>query len=168
MSQTYVGGIMWTVGTPGTEQRIMLRWAGKEWPVVATKAESAKGVFWLYDYQFRMWNPRCRPFDRDWQLGLDNRGHVVVRAPALDCVLWSLATGRDWKELPQGISASGGFDDQPRQQRERPRQAQSQQGVGSSMTHEAPRQSMGQRIAKALRLVKEHDASTSGGRHDDE
>jgi hypothetical protein len=146
------GGVTWTIGTPGTEQKVTLVWQDKQWPVMAIKTISPKGEFWLFHYQQWNWNPKSRPFDRDWHLALDSRGHVVVRAPHQGLVLWSLATGRNWTELPDGTTATMVCDDQPRERPQQPWQAQPHRDR-PTVTQQAPRQSMGQRIAKLTKLL---------------
>jgi hypothetical protein len=156
------GGQVWTIGLPHTAEDMVLKHNGREWSCQAVKAVSSKGQFLLVEYRFRMWHPERRPFDTDRFIILDSDRKPVVQTSNLNDALWSAATGRDPRELPdQSVSASGGFDDAPRPRREqRVADAQHQRNDTSRTPAAAPRQSgvsrTQGRLAKALDLFRKH------------
>ena len=159
-----IGGVEWIVA-PSTE-RVTMKWAGQSWPIDAVKVESCKGTFFVCHYEYWAWNPRRRPFDRNWHLAIDGTGRVLVQAPSRDFVLWSLAAGRSWKELPDcWTTASGGFDDQPRsQQHSQHSYAQPSEDRPTPRPAASPRQSITQRLTKALGITRDDDDSAHGAR----
>ena len=160
--QINAGGLTWNVGRPGTEQPIMVTVHGKQWPMDAVKATSSRGEFLVAHYQFRMWRPGHRPFERDYYLGLNDDGKVLVSAAHLHDVLWGLSTGRSPSELPDCTTAT--LADQsaqsgPRRQPSAPQRQQEQPTREDTQPAEtrANKRGVRQRLARLVRFLDRED-----------
>jgi len=157
--QTYqliAGGLVWTIDLHLSE-KVTLKQDGKEFQMPAFRVASSKGSWLVVEYRKWEWREHHRPFDFDCHIAFTSmlKRHVV-RAACLSDVLWSLATGRDPRQLD--VSTTATLVDEP----PKPRAGHTQpHRAEPGVTRESPRQSVGERLSKALQFIERHD----GGSH---